>query len=142
MDFEKIQLIQKSFAMLNPIAHTINDVFYVRLAEVDPNLYPLIKGYMVGQNGQFMQMLEMLANGLARPELTSLLADQLGRRQLSYGMKDVHYRALRKALVRTLAQALGQEFTPEVKAAWLAAFDLLADMTQEAASKVSSAYCH
>ena len=86
--------------------------------------------------------LSLLAQGLARPEITSLLADQLGRRHLCYGMKDEHYKALRKALVRTLAEVLGQEFTPEVRAAWIAAFDMMASLTQEAASKVTSAYCH
>ena len=142
MDRDKIELVQRSFAKLYPVAQTVDDVFYVRLYEMDPKLYPLLKAYMVAQNGRFTQILGMLANGLARPEMTSLIADQLGRRHLCYGMKDEHYRALRKALLRTLAQALGEEFTPEVKAAWGAAFDLFANLTKDAASEVSMAYCH
>ncbi len=142
MDREQIELVQKSLARLHPVANTMNDIFYVRLRELDSKLYPLFKGFMVTQNAHFIHILHILANGLARPETTTLITDQLGRRHLGYGMKDEQYQALRKALTRTLAHGLGEEFTPEVQAAWLAAFDLLVNLTKEAASKVALAYSH
>ncbi|MCX6050322.1 MAG: hemin receptor [Chloroflexi bacterium] len=142
MDSEQIELVQKSFARLHPIAHTMDDIFYIRLRELDPKLYPLFKGFMGTQNAHFMHILRMLATGLVRPEMTVVITDQLGRRHLGYGMQDEQYQALCKALVRTLAQELGDEFTPEVQAAWSAAFDLLVKLTKEAASKVALAYSH
>src|SRR3954451_16145194 len=135
MDRTQIALLQRSFDRLTPFARAMNDLFYVCLHELDPKLYPIFRGFMVAQDAHFMHILRMLANGLARPDMTALITNQLGRRHLGYGVKDEQYQMLRQALVRTLAQGLGEEFTPEVRAAWIAAFDLLVKMTKEAASE-------
>ncbi|MDQ3249849.1 MAG: globin domain-containing protein [Chloroflexota bacterium] len=142
MDYKQIELVQKSLARLHPVAKNINDLFYVRLHELDPKLSPIFKGFMVAQDAHFLNVLALMASGLARPEAATAIADHLGRRHLGYGVKDQHYQAFCKALVRTLAHSLGDDFTPEVRAAWVAAFDLLVCLTKEAAAKVEMAYCH
>ncbi len=142
MNYQQIELVQKSSATLRPVAKSINDLFYVRLHELDPKLSPIFKGFMVTQDVHFINILTLMVSGLARPEVASAISDHLGRRHLGYGIKDEQYNAFCKALVRTLAHGLGEDFTPEVKAAWVAAFNLLVNLTKEAAAKVEMAYCH
>ena len=42
----------------------------------------------------------------------------LGRRHVGYGVTDAHYDTVGGALLWTLEQRLGPEFTPDVKAPW------------------------
>jgi hemoglobin-like flavoprotein len=52
---------------------------------------------------------------------------------MRYGVEDAHYATVGAALLWTLEQALGADFTPSVSAGWSAAYELLADTMQAAA---------
>jgi hemoglobin-like flavoprotein len=58
----------------------------------------------------------------------------MGRRHKDYGVQPAHYGIVGTALLGTLEQGLGKTFTPEVKEAWAAAYDILAMTMQEAAA--------
>jgi hemoglobin-like flavoprotein len=47
---------------------------------------------------------------------------QLGRRHIAYGVKPQHFRTVEDAMLFALEHALIDVFTPEVKAAWQAAY--------------------
>ncbi len=47
-------------------------------------------------------------------------------RHVGYGVKLVDYDALREALLWTLEQALGEDFTPAVRETWAVCYDELA----------------
>jgi len=81
-----------------------------------------------------MQMIGMTVQGLSVPdEVMGLVAD-LGRKHVEYGVVDAHYDTVRTALMWTLGQGLGAEFTPEVKAAWTEAYEFLAKVMKDAAA--------
>ena len=63
----------------------------------------------------------------------ALVAD-LGRKHVDYGVVDAHYDTVRTALLWTLRQGLGVDFTPEVNAAWTEAYDFLAKVMKDAAA--------
>jgi hemoglobin-like flavoprotein len=46
---------------------------------------------------------------------------------------DAHYATVATALVWTLEQGLGADFTPQVREAWVAAYELMADTMMQAA---------
>jgi len=50
----------------------------------------------------------------------------LGRRHARYGVKAADYDTVAGALLGTLQQALGSEFTPTVRDAWVACYQTLA----------------
>jgi nitric oxide dioxygenase len=67
------------------------------------------------------------------PEKILQPAKNLAVKHIDYGVKPEHYTAVGNALLRTLAKGLGTDFTPEVRAAWVEAYRLLAGVMKEAA---------
>ena len=49
------------------------------------------------------------------------------------------FRTVAEALLWTLQQGLGEEFTPDVAAAWVAAYRILAEVMKAAAAEVDEA---
>jgi hemoglobin-like flavoprotein len=50
----------------------------------------------------------------------------MGTKHGSYGVQEQHYGTVGACLLWTLEQGLGADFTPAVRDAWIAAYDLLA----------------
>ncbi|XP_054758842.2 uncharacterized protein LOC129264905 [Lytechinus pictus] len=60
-------------------------------------------------------------------ELVVQILEDLGQRHNSYNAKKTHIKAVGEALLFTLEQAIGAGFTSDVKAAWTAVFNIVAD---------------
>jgi hemoglobin-like flavoprotein len=127
----QIELVQKTFADIKPIAATASDLFYNRLFLIDPKLRPLFKGDMSQQGQMLMSMLGVAVNGLDKLETLAPAVRQLGARHVGYGVQDEHYATVGAALLWTLGQGLGDAFTPTVREAWVSAYGLLANVMQE-----------
>jgi len=67
------------------------------------------------------------------PALTPIVQD-LGVRHARYGVQPEHHDTVGEALLWTLGQGLGEEFTPEVRTAWTEVYTLLAQVMQDAAA--------
>lgn len=67
------------------------------------------------------------------------MAGQLARRHVGYGVQPQHYDVVGAALVWTLEQGLGQDFTPQVRQAWLSAYSTLACAMKDAAADAKPA---
>ena len=133
---DHIQIVQETFEMIAPSAEIVAALFYERLFSLDPALRPLFKGDMGAQGQKLMSTLALVVRGLRRPEQIIPAVRHLGERHANYGVQPAHYRTVGEALLWTLALGLGARFTDEVKAAWEAAYTLLADLMQEAAAQV------
>jgi hemoglobin-like flavoprotein len=138
MTAEQKLLVQKTFAKVVPIADTAASLFYGRLFEIDPALRPLFKGDLVEQGRKLMQMIGVAVNGLDRLDQIVPAVQQLGVRHVAYGVKDEHYATVAVALLWTLEQGLGPDFTPEVRNAWTAAYTVLADTMKAAAATAAA----
>jgi hemoglobin-like flavoprotein len=122
----QIDLVKSSFAKVVPISEAAAALFYERLFTLDPSLRPLFKGDMAEQGRKLMAMLATVITNLHRlDELTPAVHD-LARRHTGYGVKDAHYDTVGAALIWTLEQGLGPEFTDETRASWLACYTILA----------------
>jgi hemoglobin-like flavoprotein len=132
---EQILLVQRSFAQVAPIAETAARLFYQRLFELDPSLRPMFRGPIDEQGRKLMTMLTVVVNGLTRLENLVPAVQKLGRRHAGYGVQAEHYGTVAAALLWTLEQGLGERYTPEVAAAWTAAYTLLATTMQAAAAE-------
>jgi hemoglobin-like flavoprotein len=118
----QIELVEKSFEIVRPIAAQAGTMFYGRLVELNPSLRSLF-GDIETQGRKLMQMIGVAVGMLRRPnELLPAVAD-LGRRHAMYGVRAQHYREGGAALIWTLEQGLGDVFTPDVRDAWIALYD-------------------
>lgn len=135
----QIDLVQASFARVQPIAEIAADLFYARLFELDPHLKPLFTGDMKRQGMMLMSMISSAVRGLKSPDALVPVLKGLGRRHSGYGVKDSHYDTVGQALIDTLAKGLGPDFTPETREAWLAAYTLLSSVMKEAAAEIDVA---
>lgn len=131
----QIGLVQKTWALAEPLGDTVTTLFYGRLFELDPSLRSLFRKNMMDQGRSLRVMLDMVAAGLTQPEKLMPALEACGRRHLAYRVEDRHYDTVREALLWTLEQALREIFTAEVRAAWVAVYELMAQAMKEAAVK-------
>jgi nitric oxide dioxygenase len=130
MSPSQIDLVQASFAEVKPIAATAAELFYQRLFAMDPSLRALFKGDMPRQGQMLMSMIGAAVAGLRNLETLAPVVRQLGARHVGYGVQPQHYQTVGGALLWTLERGLGDRFTPEVREAWAAAYELLAEVMQ------------
>jgi hemoglobin-like flavoprotein len=139
MTQEQKHLVQTTFARVVPIADTAAALFYQRLFELDPTAQALFKTDLTEQGRKLMQMIGVAVRGLDRlDELVPAVRD-LGTRHVAYGVKDSHYETVGAALLWTLEQGLGSEFTPEVSDAWATVYAVLATTMKDAARSAAAA---
>ena len=130
MSPQQIDLVQKSFAEVKPIAAAAAGLFYTRLFILDPSLRHLFKGDIAKQGQMLMNMIGSAVMGLRDLERLAPVVRQLGARHVGYGVRTEHYATVGSALLWTLGEGLGEKFTPEVRDAWAAAYGLLSDAMQ------------
>jgi hemoglobin-like flavoprotein len=132
------ELVQDTWERVEPVSETAARLFYDRLLELNPQLqalFPAEKEEMEEQGCKLMQMVSIAARGLDRLDELSPAVEDLGRRHVSYGVRDADYDSVGAALLWTLKQGLGEEtFTPEFREAWTATYALLAGVMKDAAA--------
>jgi nitric oxide dioxygenase len=134
----QIDLVQSSFAKVVPIAETAAGLFYGRLFEIAPEVKPLFSGDMKEQGRKLMTTLGVVVNNLKNPDVIVPAAKALAVKHVGYGVTAEHYAPVGAALIWTLKQGLGDDFTPETRDAWIAAYALLSGvMIDEAYPKAA-----
>jgi hemoglobin-like flavoprotein len=134
----EIALVQQTWLLLVPIQDQAAELFYDRLFELDPRLRGLFAHDLREQRRKLMTMLGAAVGGLSQPELLLPAVRELGVRHAGYGVKDADYQTVAMALLWTLEQGLGPTFTMETRAAWTAAYQLLAGTMQQAAAAAAT----
>lgn len=132
---QQIAHVQRTFAQVRPIADTAAQLFYSRLFMLDPGLKPLFKGEMTRQGQMLMSMIGSAVAGLNNLEKLAPIVRNLGARHVAYGVTDDHYATVGAALLWTLEQGLGEDFTPDVHEAWGAAYTILAETMKAGAAE-------
>ncbi len=130
---EEINLVQRSFEWVVPIADAAAALFYARLFDLNPSLRALFHSDLHEQGHKLMQMIGVAVRGLDQLHEIVPTVQQLGQRHAAYGVQNNDYATVGAALLWTLEQGLGEQFTPEVRAAWTKTYTLLADTMRAAA---------
>ena len=122
---EQVKLVQQSFSKVVPISQQAAAVFYDRLFETAPQVRSLFPFDMDEQRGKLMATLTAVVSGLGN--LPSILptASALAKRHVSYGARAEHYPVVGAALLWTLENGLGENWTPDVADAWKEAYATL-----------------
>jgi hemoglobin-like flavoprotein len=122
---DQVTLVQQSFARVAPISETAAVLFYDRLFEIAPSVVPMFPTDMKEQRKKLMATLAVVVGGLSNLDAVLPAASALAKRHVSYGAKPEHYPVVGAALLWTLEKGLGDGWTPDVAAAWTAAYGTL-----------------
>ena len=136
---EQKQLVRSTWALVKPIQEDAARLFYGRLFEIDPSTKPLFASTdMAKQGKKLMQTIGVAVAGLERLDAILPAVEALGRRHVGYGVREEHYESVGAALLWTLEQGLGEEFTPEVEEAWAEMYWTLATVMKGAVAKAAA----
>ena len=127
MNAAQQELVRTTFAGLAVMPEVSGALFYERLFAANPDLRSLFKSDMRIQGLKLMSMLAMVVYNLPEPGRVSRTIRELAARHVEYGVKLGDYDALREALLWTLEQALGEDFAPAAREAWVVCYEELAD---------------
>ncbi len=130
---DSVNLVQGSWKKVEAIAPQAAALFYQNLFSADPSLKALFKGDMEKQGQKLMEMIGLAVGKLeVLPEVVPVLQN-LAKRHVRYGVTEAHYATVGAALLKTLDQGLGQDFTPDVREAWAGVYGAMADVMITAA---------
>ena len=133
---DQISMVQTSFKKVVPIADTAADLFYDRLFEIAPDVRSMFPDDIKDQKKKLIAMLASAVANLHQVEAILPAVENLGKRHVAYGVTAKHYEPVGAALLWTLEQGLGPDFTPPVKAAWTEAYRTLSGAMKGAAARV------
>ena len=125
MNPSQVKLVQDSFAKVAPISEQAAILFYDRLFEVAPAVKAMFPADMTEQRKKLMGTLAAVVNGISNLESILPAASALAKRHVGYGAKAEHYPVVGSTLLWTLEKGLGDAWTPDVAAAWIAAYGTL-----------------
>ena len=128
----KIALLEKSFEQVQPEAIAFSASFYETLFQETPELKSLFE--KIDQKAQEKKLIFSLAaiiENLRNPEVLGPALKSLGARHLQAGTLKAHYPLVGQALLKTLAQYLDKDWTPELSAAWTEAYETIAKIMLE-----------
>lgn len=119
-------LLRDSFAQVAFMPDVAGALFYERLFELRPDLRPLFRHDMRVQSMKLMEMLGVVIENLSGSDHLAPALRDMGRRHVEYGVADADYGVVGEALLWMLEQVLGEEFSPELRAAWAECYGELA----------------
>ena len=125
MKQETITLVQDSWKQVALIAPQAAELFYQKSFIADPSLKSLFRGDMAQQGKKLMQMIGAAVGKLNDLETLAPILQTLAARHVGYGVQESHYSTVGAALLKTLEQGLGDNFTPAVKDAWSEAYGVM-----------------
>lgn len=127
MDAQTIAQVRASWSQVQPIRSAAAAQFYRHLFAEAPELRALFHVDLQPQGDRLMQMMDWLVDRLDDPPtLLAALAD-LGCRHAAYGVQASHYDRVGVALLCTLAEGLGAQFTAATERAWTELYQVMAD---------------
>jgi hemoglobin-like flavoprotein len=134
------KLVRASISSAERMPEVVGLIFYKRLFELDPKLRPLFEHNIQEQSKKLMATLKMVVDGLDYSHELVASIRSLGRRHVQYGVKEQHYDTVGEALIWALDKALGADFTPAARTAWLTVYNWLAATMKEAAAEAQSSF--
>jgi nitric oxide dioxygenase len=93
----------------------------------------------VGEKGAkvtgMMKVIDVAVGLLDQWELFIRALRDFGRRHVAYGVLEVHYQGFGEALMLTLGEYLGPDFTPDTQDAWSVFYGLMTESMIEGSKR-------
>jgi nitric oxide dioxygenase len=123
---ELVALVQESFQLLLPVADAAGVMLYERIFALAPATRVLFAGDIRPHAARLMAAVGAAVDGLDDFQAVAPFLVRLGARHMRYGVCPQHFEVAGSALLWTLRQNLGESFTPQVRDAWVVAWDVIA----------------
>ena len=124
-----VEILEQSFDKVKPRAHEFAASFYENLFQLYPEVQPLFANTDMGnQEKKLLNSLVLVVENLRNPDALEPVLKALGARHISYGAIPKYYGPVGEALLMTFEQYLQEDWTPEVKKAWLDAFTAITSL--------------
>ena len=108
-------------------------LFYGRLFKIAPETKPLFKADMAQQGRKLVATLAFVIDHLSDDKALVSAARDLAVRHLNYNVEKHQYALVGEALLWTLEELLGADYTPEVARAWSDVYSSLETIMTDAA---------
>lgn len=119
MNNTESNLVEKTFSLIRPNADLAATLFYTRLFEINPQLRPLFRGDLKEQGRKLMATIGTAVAASRNPEPLKIVLESLAVRHIQYGVATKDFDDVGAALLWTLEKGLGDNFTDEVRHAWV-----------------------
>ena len=91
---------------------------------------------MERQHLKLMDTIAAIVGALDKREMFQSIISHSGRQHAQFGAKPLHFAAFGDALIWSLEQQFGAEFTPEMKDAWITLYDAVQSEMIRAGSRL------
>lgn len=130
----EIQLLEDSFAEVEPQAEAFSASFYKNLFRANPSVQELFaKTSLEAQEKKLIASLALIVENLRNPEALQRALESLGVYHVKTGTLTKHYPLVGNALLETSADFLGDRWTSAKAQAWLNAYNLICEMMLQGA---------
>ncbi|MBC2838687.1 adenylate/guanylate cyclase domain-containing protein [Robiginitalea sp. SC105] len=102
-------------------------IFYEKVFAEAPFVRALFRKNMTDQGRLLTHMLGGIVYSLSRPEHLKRGLARLGQNHVQYGVKAAYYPIIKKAMLETIDEVLGENKTPQTLQAWHTALDFVID---------------
>ena len=136
MNESDIILIKRSWKVFRQMDPTVvGDVFYSKLFSYNRSLRNMFPSNM---DQQYQKLMAMINTIISRLEKLNEINDEIvsmAQRHVQYGVRPGHYKLVGNALLWTLKQGLGDDWTPDLEKAWTQCYSLLSGVMIKATEK-------
>ena len=130
----QVELLEQSFEAIKPQANEFVNSFYDNLFTANPEAKPLFETTnMAEQKKKLLASLVLVVENLRQPDAIDTPLRGLGARHVKYGALPEHYPLVGNALLTTFEQYLGNQWTPNVKQAWVDAYGAISQIMLDGA---------
>lgn len=131
-----VETLRKSFELVSEREPELAARFYERLFNDHPATREFF-GDTVGkrQHKMLREALRAVMDNLENPTWLDGNLRALGETHVGYGVQDHMYDWVGESLLRTIAEATGDAWTPELERAWMHAFDAIAHLMKAGAAR-------
>ena len=130
----QVEVLERSFDEIKPQADEFVASFYDNLFTAHPEAKPLFDTTdMQAQKKKLLNSLVLVVENLRKPDALGGALRGLGARHVKYGALPAHYPLVGEALLTTFEQYLQDDWTPQVKQAWVDAYCAISEIMLDGA---------
>ncbi len=128
-----IELLETTFAALEPQADLLVERFYEELFSQHPAVKPLFKNTdPKTQPKKLLASLKLVVSSLRNPKKLEKALHEMGKKHQQYGALEEHYPAVAETLLGVMEELAGELWTDEVEESWSQALNFVASTMLEA----------
>lgn len=136
LDQKQVAVLRRTFSQIESQGTIAALVFYRQLFTLDPSLKAMFHTSIELQARKLMESLAYTVITLEEPGKLVPVLEAMGRRHVTYGVRDEHYDTVTAALLQMFQETLGNEFNDEVRAVWAKALGFVSEVMKRGAAEV------